>query len=101
MENEGLAFYHSSIYKVCFPSHNVSTVKQKSVLISYVIAEITARINGNSLLLEENSFKQNASNEITMLQLKQNLFFFLSVMRFLTEGMWFCLWKAKDLLSLI
>lgn len=53
MENEGLAFYQSSIYKVCFPSHNVPTVKQKSVLISYVIAEITAGINDDNLLVEK------------------------------------------------
>lgn len=61
MENEGLTFYHAPIYKVCLPSYNVPTVKQKSVLISYVIAEITARINDNNLLLKENSFKQNTA----------------------------------------
>lgn len=70
MENEGLAFYHSTVYKVCILSHNVPTVKQKSVLISYVIAEISARINDDNLLLEENSFKQNTSNEITILKFK-------------------------------
>lgn len=64
------------MYKVCFLSHNVPAVKQKSILISHAIAEITAGANDDNLLLGKNGSRQNTSSAVTMLQFKPILFFF-------------------------
>lgn len=84
------------MYKVPFPSRNVPAVKQRSILISQAIGEVTAGANNDNLLLGESSSKQNTSSAVTMLQFKPILFFFCSVMRFLPGGRGLSLQKTKE-----